>query len=210
MQIIKNIIFDYGNVVFLLDFNKTRTTFTELGISNIDSFFSHAGHDPLFNEYETGRISTPEFRDGVRRILNRPELSDAIIDDTWNSLLIGVPAINHQLLLEAKARYRTFLLSNNNELHLAYIHKYLQEQYGLASNEGFFEKTYYSHLVGMRKPDADIFNLVLNENDLKPEETLFIDDSPQHIRTAAQLGIHTALVTAENTLEQLLKTSKLL
>lgn len=210
MKHIKNIIFDYGNVIFLIDFLKTQHTFTELGIENVDRFFAHAGHDPLFDEFEQGNISSAEFRDGIRRITGRPELSDKDIDGAWTSLLIGVPPVNHELLLKAKERYRTFLLSNINEIHLDYITDYLKREYQIESNDMFFEKVYYSHLVRMRKPNREIFDLVLNENKLNPAETLFIDDSPQHLKTAQELGLHTHLMTREDSLEKFLYRSGLL
>src|SRR6476661_6632050 len=164
MQNIKNIIFDYGNVIFRIDFKRTQHSFTELGIENVEHFFAHTGHDPLFDEFEKGNISSAEFRDGIRRITGKPALTDQQIDDAWNTLLLGVPEGNHELLLKAKEKYRTFLLSNNNEIHYNWIMDYLKREHGLESNAGFFERDYYSHLMGMRKPNADIFEAVLKEN----------------------------------------------
>lgn len=210
MQKIKNIIFDYGNVIFLIDFKRTQHTFTELGIENVDRFFGHTGHDVLFDEFEKGLITAAAFRQGIRRITGKPDLTDSEIDHAWNTLLIGVPPVNHEILLKAKAKYRTFLLSNNNEIHYAWIMNYLKTEYHLPSNKVFFEKDYYSHLMKMRKPDADIFEFAMNENKLLPEETLFIDDSPQHIKTAQTLGLQTHLLTAPDTLESFMYRSGLL
>ncbi|NEU09717.1 HAD family phosphatase [Flavihumibacter sp. R14] len=210
MTNIKNIIFDYGNVIFLIDFKRTQHTFTELGIENVERFFAHTGHDPLFDEFEKGLITAHEFRDGIRRITGRPDLTDAQIDNAWNTLLIGVPPVNHQILLKAKERYRTFLLSNNNEIHYNWIIDYLKSEYHIESNAVFFEKDYYSHLMKMRKPDTNIFEFALRENNLNVEETLFIDDSPQHIKTAQSLGLHTHLLTAPETLESFMYSSGLL
>lgn len=198
---IKNIIFDYGNVIFTIDFKRTQAAFEALGIENVEEFYAHKGHDPLFDEFEKGNITAAEFRDGIRKVSRHPELTDQQIDDAWNSLLIGVPDGNHELLLDLKANYRTFLLSNINEIHLDFINKYLKENFALDGNEGFFEKIYYSHLVRKRKPNRDIFEQVLAENGLKKEETLFIDDSPQHLKTAAELGIHTYLMTYPDTIQ---------
>ncbi|MEJ7693486.1 HAD family phosphatase [Daejeonella sp.] len=198
---IKNIIFDYGNVIFRIDFKRTQHSFTELGIENVERFFAHTGHDPLFDEFEQGLITSDEFRDGIRRITEHPALTNEQIDNAWNTLLIGVPDGTHDVLLKAKKNYRTFLLSNNNEIHYKWIMEYLKNEFNLPSNEVFFEKDYYSHLMKMRKPNADIFQFVLDAHGLKPEETLFIDDSPQHLKTAADLGLQTHLLTADETLE---------
>lgn len=210
MPNIKNIIFDYGNVIFMIDFLKTQNSFTELGIKNVEKFFAHTGHDPLFDEFEKGDISANTFREGVRRITERPELSDEQINNAWTSLLIGVPPVNHELLLLAKKKYRTFLLSNINEIHLDFISEYLKREFDIESNDVFFEKVYYSHLVRMRKPNREIFELVLKENGLDPAETLFVDDSPQHLATAKELGLRTHLMTREDSLEKFLYREGLL
>jgi putative hydrolase of the HAD superfamily len=202
MQNIKNIIFDYGNVIFNIDFKKTQDAFTALGVDNVESFYAHKGHHSIFDEFEKGEISAAEFREGIRSITNKSNLTDQQIDDTWNSLLIGVSVGNHDLLLKVKQKYRTFLLSNINEIHLYYINKYLKNEFDLNGNDGFFEKIYYSHLVGKRKPNQDIFKQVLEENDLNPAETLFIDDSPQHLKTATELGIQTYLMTFPDTIQK--------
>lgn len=210
MQNIKNIIFDYGNVIFMIDFLKTQHSFTELGIDNVETFFGHTGHDPLFSEFEKGNISSAEFREGIRRLTGKPNLTDQQIDNTWNSLLIGVPAINHQILLEAKKKYRTFLLSNINEIHLNYITSYLKREHQVESNDEFFENVYYSHIVRKRKPDREIFEYVLSNSGLEATETLFIDDSPQHLKTAKEMGFNTHLMTKDDSLEKFMYSSGLL
>jgi putative hydrolase of the HAD superfamily len=80
---------------------------------------------------------------------------------------------------------------------------YLKSKFGLEDNSGFFEKDYYSHLMGMRKPHIEIFEYVLNQHGLDPEETAFIDDSPQHLNTAQKLGLQTYLLTKPDTLRAL-------
>lgn len=194
MQNIKNIIFDYGNVIFELDFQKLEQAFKDIGIPDTATFFSHKVQNELFDQLDLGTITAGEFRDEVRRISGKSDLQDDDINNAWNALLVGIAEGNHDVLLEMKDRYRTFLLSNNNEMHYNYILQYLKQNFGLDDNSSFFEKDYYSHLMGMRKPNAEIFEFVLNAHALVPEETLFIDDSPQHLEAAKKLGIKTALV----------------
>jgi len=198
---IKNIIFDYGNVIFSLDFLKSQQAWKELGIDNANDFYSHKVQDPIFTAFESGDISAEGFRGRIRQISGKPNLTDKQIDFAWNSLLVGVPEGNHELLLGLKPKYRTFLLSNINPIHYDFIMDYLKTHFGFDGNSHLFEKTYYSHLVGKRKPDTAIFELVLYENNLDPAETLFIDDSPQHIAAAQKLGIQTYLMTAPDTLQ---------
>jgi len=194
MQNIKNVIFDYGNVIFELDFQKLEQAFKDIGIPDTASFFTHKVQNELFDQLDLGSISPTEFRNEVRRIAGKPDLLDDDINNAWNALLVGIAEGNHDVLLEMKDKYRTFLLSNNNEMHYDYIMRYLKDNFDLDDNSSFFEKDYYSHLMGMRKPNAEIFEFVLNTNGLVPEETLFIDDSPQHLEAARKLGIKTALV----------------
>jgi len=210
MDHIKNIILDYGNVIFMIDFLKAEEAFGSLGIKEFGTLFSHAGQHQLFDDFDKGIIDAAGFRQGIRDFYQLPLLKDEEIDGAWNALLIGVPQGYHELLLKLKERYRLFLLSNNNEIHYNYVMNYLQKEFGISDNTSFFEKDYYSHLMGMRKPDAEIFEFVLQEHGLEPQETLFIDDSPQHLLAAAKLGIHTQIMTQPDTLPDFVNRAGLL
>ncbi|MEN0095863.1 MAG: HAD family phosphatase [Pedobacter sp.] len=194
MHTYKNIIFDYGNVIFEIDFKRAQQSFTQLGIANIGDFFAHKGHHQLFDNFEVAGISPADFRNGIRKAANNITLTDAQIDDAWNSLLIGVSPNNHEVLMEVKKNYRTFLLSNNNEIHYDWIINYLKQEFGLEDYGHLFERAYFSQQMKLRKPNVDIFEQVIKENQLDPNETLFIDDSPQHIAGAKQAGLHTLLM----------------
>lgn len=208
MQHIKNIIFDYGNVIFEIDFKITQNAFAQLGITDIENFFAHKGHNHLFDDFETGAISPEEFRAGIRKAANKPELTDEQIDKAWNSLLIGTMQENHDLLLKVKAKYRTFLLSNNNEIHYNWIIDYLKTTFKINNYDDYFEKAYFSQHMKLRKPNTNIFEQVLKENNLNPAETLFIDDSPQHIEGAKKVGLNTLLMTEKpDQLESVLKSN---
>lgn len=211
MQAIKNIIFDYGNVIFEIDFKRTQEALSRLGIADSTTFFAHKSHHSLFNDFETAAISPAQFRQGIREAAKNNDLTDEEIDAAWNSLLIGVPPGIHDVLLKVKKKYRTFLLSNNNETHYNYIVDYLGKTFGIADNSELFEKTYYSQQMFLRKPDVKIFEQVIRENNLDPAETLFIDDSPQHITGAKLAGLNTLLMTKHpRELEQVLKEHHIL
>ncbi|RZK43256.1 MAG: HAD family phosphatase [Pedobacter sp.] len=194
MQTIKNIIFDYGNVIFEIDFKRAQLALNQLGIDDIEGFFAHKAHNPLFDDFETSTISAIQFREGIRLASKNANLKDKEIDDAWNSLLIGVSANNHDVLMEVKSKYRTFLLSNNNEIHYNWIINYLKSSFNIENYDSFFEKAYFSQLMKLRKPNVNIFEQVIKENNLNPEETLFIDDSPQHIEGAKRAGLQTLLM----------------
>lgn len=205
MKNIKNIIFDYGNVIFLLDFQKLKEGWKGLSIADPDTFFSHGVQDPIFDAFDRGLANADEFRDFIRQKIGNPDLTNEEIDAAWNSLLLGVDNGTHEVLAALNKKYRTFLLSNINPIHYGYIMDYLKREFGFESNDHLFEKTYYSHLIGIRKPDTAIFEMVLNENGLKPEETLFIDDIQANLDQAKALGIQTYLMKAPDTIQDFIK-----
>lgn len=194
MEKIKNIIFDYGNVIFEIDFKRAQNALFQLGITDIENFFAHKNHHKIFDDFETSHINAHTFRNEIRTAAHNLNLNDEEINQAWNSLLIGVPANNHQVLLEVSKKYRSFLLSNNNEIHYQWIVSYLEKEFGINNFEHWFEKAYFSHLMHLRKPHVNIFEQVLAENNLNPKETLFIDDSPQHIEGAKKAGLQTLLM----------------
>ncbi|MDP9075903.1 MAG: HAD family phosphatase [Bacteroidota bacterium] len=203
MSTIKNIIFDYGNVIFTLDFLKGQQAWKELGIDDPAQFYGHRVQDRIFDSFERGEAGADEFRKYIRGVINNKDLTDQQIDNAWNSMLVGIPAGNMELLADLKTKYRTFLLSNINPIHYDYIMAYLKNDHGLDGNDHLFEKTYYSHMTGKRKPEVEIFQQVLDENNLNPADTLFVDDSPQHLVTAQKLGIQTYLMTAPDNIQKL-------
>ena len=204
MKNIRNIILDYGNVLFDIDFSRLRQSFVDLGIADVDAFYGHQAQHALFDAFDKGILTAAQFRNELRNATHNRRLSDAAIDSAWNSLLIGVRPGHHELLLQLQKQYRTFLLSNNNEIHYQWIMDYLQREFNLSGNDSFFEKAYYSHLMRMRKPDEEIFRFVLDTHRLEPAETLFVDDSPQHVETATSLGIRAHLLGPDDTLPNLL------
>jgi len=205
MQNIKNIIFDYGNVIFNIDFTKVQQAWKNLGIDNANDFYGHRKQDPVFNLLERGEISDADFRDRIRELAQRPDLTDEQINGAWNAIFLDIPDGNHDLLLKLKGKYRTFLLSNTNSIHYDYFNDYIKRKFGLDNNDSLFEKTYFSHIMGKRKPEPAIFEQVLHENNLNAAETLFIDDSPQHLETAKALGLQTFLMTAPDTIQAFFK-----
>lgn len=197
---IQTIIFDYGAVLFDINHQLTIQAFIDLGIFNAVELFGHKQQAGLFDTFEKGLCSPEEFRAGLRAWIGK-DISDVELDEAWNKMLLGIPKGKLELLNQVKAAYPTFLLSNNNQIHYDWIQDYLKREYRLDSISPYFIKDYYSHQMGMRKPDAEIFEFVLKEQGLKAEETLFIDDSPQHIRTAEALGIQTLYLTYIDLLE---------
>lgn len=187
----KNIVFDLGGVLLNLNYSLTEAAFIKLGLTNFKTIYTQHLQTKLFEEFEKGNISSEEFRLSLRKHL-RPDVSDVEIDAAWNAMLLDFPLERLQLLEKIKTNYRIFLLSNTNDIHLQAYSGYMQKTFGFKNELAhLFEKQYYSNRLGMRKPDSIIFEHVLTTNCLLPHETLFIDDSAQHIETAKKLGIST-------------------
>ncbi|HSI89460.1 MAG TPA: HAD family phosphatase [Adhaeribacter sp.] len=187
---IRNIIFDLGGVIINIDYQKTIDAFKKLSAEGNTIEFNQKAQSGLFDDYETGRISDDEFRKQLRQHY-QVHGSDEQIDAAWNAMLFDIPKERIELLRNLGAKYRIFLLSNTNAIHMAAFNQIVKTSHGIPSLDSLFEKPYYSHLVGQRKPDAAIFHQILAENNLRADETLFIDDSIQHIESARKCGLHT-------------------
>jgi len=205
----KNIIFDLGVVLLNIDFQKTIDAFYKLGITNINEIFSGYAQYEFFDAFEKGLISPQQFRNEIKKFIPEP-VTDNMIDEAWNVMILDFPVERINLLLSCRSKYRTFLLSNTNALHFLTYNKLLNEKYQIRDLSDLFEKAYYSFRLGLRKPDIEIFELVLKENNLKPEETLFVDDSPQHIEAAASLGINAILLKPPQTLTDVFREAKII
>ena len=187
---IKNIIFDLGGVLLNIDYNRTKNYFEELGIKDFDCVFTQYKQSKIADLFETGKASDKEF---YEEVTNGSAISWEDFELAWNAMLLDFPKERFELLKKLKTKYRLFLCSNTNSIHLKSFKKEVNK-----FNEKFddlFEKTYYSHLVGLRKPNTEIFQLILEENNLKPSETLFIDDTTIHLEGANKIGIKTIHVS---------------
>lgn len=145
---------------------------------------------PQFHAYEKGLLSDSDFRNEVRRLLD-VEAGDEEIDYCWNAMLLDLPPARLQLLERLKNTHRLFLLSNTNEIHLTRFNNILMETHGAGTMDHFFEKAYYSHRLKMRKPDKEIYDFVLAQNNLDPAATLFLDDNLTNLEGAKLSGIQT-------------------
>jgi len=188
MRGIKNIIFDLGGVIINLDNQRTTEAFVALGLKNIREYFGHGYAASFFKDYEVGKLTDQEFINAVRET-GGLSASDQAIVDSWNALLLDFPPERIALLRKLKDSYRIFLFSNTNALHLAALQEIYTRTFGSGSLEDLFEKTYYSHLLGMRKPDKASYEYILKENGLNGSETLFVDDAIINVEGAEQAGL---------------------
>lgn len=187
---IKNIIFDFGGVIIDIDFWFSINAFKKLGATDFENVYSQSQQSGIFDELDIGSISPEEFCEAMKCYLPKTATTQQIID-AWNAILIGIPEHRIRLLERIKRHYRIFLLSNTNRIHYPVYISELQQKYGYKNLSELFEKVYLSYEVKMRKPDKAFFKLVLEENNLKVEETLFIDDSQQNLPPADELRMQT-------------------
>jgi putative hydrolase of the HAD superfamily len=193
---IKNCILDLGGVIIDIDYNLAATAFKKLGIEDFDQIYSKAKQSSLFDNLEKGKITVNDFRNELRNYIQF-EVTDEQIDSCWNAMLIGIPQDRFDWIKKLGEVKRLFLLSNTNEIHVNAFRKMNSLKFGDHKFEQLFNRVYLSCEIGMRKPDSEIFDKVVKENNLLLSETIFIDDSVQHIEGAKLYGLHAELLNIE-------------
>jgi putative hydrolase of the HAD superfamily len=180
---IKNIIFDFGDVFINLDKTVTQNSLNQYNLGALPDHYNE-----LTNAFEIGKISSDVFINCALDLF--PGIADTSFVIMWNAILLDFPEHRFEFLKNIQPNYRCFLLSNTNALHIQWI----QNDWGMERYSAFkslFEQYYLSHELRMRKPNSGIYKYVLKENNLVPNETLFIDDTKENTIAANRLGIHT-------------------
>ncbi len=193
MQHIKNIIFDLGGVIIGLNVNNTIREFNKLTYMSFEDLYAQAPNSELFTGFDKGTVSEEDFFKTLTRELRYEGPPEALLK-AWNAMLLDVPEKRLDVLVKMKQQYNTFLLSNTCEPHITAFEHDLYIKHGVRNFNDYFDKVYYSCRIGMRKPDKEIFEFVLNDNVMLPSETVFIDDSEQHVKAAGECGINSYLL----------------
>lgn len=194
MLAVKNIIFDLGNVLYDIDFTKMYDEFKKLGVPDFESHYTLNKSDELFFNLEKGFINEHEFCEGFRKLMQLPT-EDAKIIAAWNSLLIGFRKQSIDWVKANSAKYPTYLYSNTNKIHYDHFMDQFQREVDVVSFNTLFKKPYYSHEMGMRKPDPASFIYILEKEGLVAAETLFVDDNEPNIIAAASVGLQVLHLT---------------
>lgn len=202
MQKLEAIIFDLGGVILNIDYNLTSKAFVKAGVRNFDEMYSQSEADDLFQHLETGKISEDSFFKELNKKAGL-DLPANEIENAWNSMLLTFREKSLEFLKKIKPKYKIFLLSNTNHIHLKELKNIYHNKPREFSFEKYFDKAYYSCEMGLRKPNADVYNFVLEENDLDPAKTLFVDDSIQNVEAAKLSGLQTILLPAGKNIEDL-------
>lgn len=201
---IQNIIFDLGEVIVDLDFSKTEKAFHKLFPNLKNDIYSYQMQTPIFDELEIGKISPEDFRLFLKSLVNE-NLADKDINAAWNAMLINIPSRKLNLVQNLRKHYKTFVLSNTNEIHIQYVNQFLLPKHHLNSLDEVFDFVYYSHEIGKRKPHKEAFTFIIETHKIKASSCLFIDDKLENIETAKELGMFTWHLTNRENLYQLEK-----
>ncbi len=193
----KNLIFDIGDVIVDIDYLVTIAEFQKLALIDFSEIVSYSRQHHVFDAFEKGQITAQEFRDQLRPFL-KSDVKDEEINNAWN------PPAKIELLKSLKTRYRTFALSNINEIHIRSLNKAAGQLFGVNAFADFFHRAYYSSEMGCRKPEAKIYEMVLKDGQLNPAETFFVDDKEENIQAANALGIRAFQLKERDKLHDLL------
>jgi len=201
------IIFDLGKVIIDVDFTRTIHAFEELGVRDVHQIMGSAYKEAVFDRFETGYLSENAFRHFIRNVSGLA-LTDRQIDRAWEAMLGEIPITRLQLISEIGQNFSTFLLSNTNPIHMKAIYNYVEQEHKHFVFRHLFVAEYYSYEIGKRKPEPEVFYHILDDNQLMPEKTIFIDDAPEHITSAQRLGLQTRQVDERNELASILNELK--
>ena|ERR1035437_1111269 len=199
---ISTLIFDFGGVLIDLDMNQSILNFKKLGIENVEKYLSNFGQSGFFMQLEKGEISAEEFRSEIRKMTPNT-ITDSEIDDAWNAFLVRIPSEKLDIVYELRKKYRVIMLSNTNVIHFPYAEQTFFSYKNRSINE-YFDKCYRSYDMKMAKPDTEIFEAILSQEQVAANRCLLLDDGPKNIEQAHKLGFQTYFVDPNEDLSFLL------
>ncbi|MCL3779889.1 HAD family phosphatase [Prolixibacteraceae bacterium JC049] len=188
----KNIIFDLGGVLLNLNIHNSLNAFIELGYPPVVHIDELVTHESPFGQLERGELSPTDFIEAVKNMLPNGTTSKQV-ETAWCAMLLDIPANRVDALKKLKETHQLYLYSNTNAIHAQYFESKFFQMYGFELAT-LFNKVYYSHEVGYRKPSPEGFQRILSENHLIPVDTIFVDDLQPNLDAAKQLGMQTLLI----------------
>jgi len=185
---IRNIIFDFGGVLFEIDYDLPIKAFIDLGYADFANIYTQASQNDMFDKLETGKVSNEEFMTWLHAFV--PVAERKAVAAAFNTILLHIMPEQVEVVRQLReSGYRTFLFSNTNAIHVTEFERMTNEVMGIENFKSAFDMIYYSNVVGLKKPYPETFLKICEWNDLKPSETLFIDDSIQHVEGAIRAGL---------------------
>ena len=199
---ISTLIFDFGGVLIDLDMNQSILNFKKLGVENVENYLSNFGQSGFFMQLEKGKISAEEFRSEIRKMTTNT-ITDKEIDDAWNAFLVRIPSEKLDIVYQLRKKFRVIMLSNTNAIHFPYAERTFFSYKNRGIDE-YFDKCYRSYDMKMAKPDAEIFEAILSQEQVAANQCLLLDDGPKNIEQAQKMGFQTYFVDPKEDLSFLL------
>jgi len=189
---IKNILFDLGGVLFHISYQRCFDAFKEIAKIPLAIHFQQLAQSDLLNNVDEGKISNKDFLTEIRKLVEIfPHVTDQEILNAWDKILVGPAPGWKETLEKLSKKYQLYLLSNNNEMHLASIKRHYPPENSFEHFESYFQELHYSHTIGIRKPKLGSYLEVIKRCSIDPKETLFIDDTPPNIEVAKEANLQT-------------------
>jgi glucose-1-phosphatase len=202
---IKNIIFDFGAVVINIDIPRAYKAFADLSgwsPEKVKNLFEGQG---AYADFEVGKMTNDDFHRLLRQELN-VTCSDEELDNAWNAMLLDVPKERIEKLRELRTRYNIYLLSNTNAIHVKRMKEMFVKDHQIDDFTKLFDTPYLSYEIGLLKPDPAIYEYVLKDADIKKEETIFLDDNADNVKSALSIGLPTIqVIPGKYTMMEILK-----
>ncbi len=187
----KAILFDLGGVLIDIDYQATERAFIDLGVHDFAARYTQFAQEDLFDLFETGQISPQHFINKLLPITS-PGTSPNQVYAAWNAMLGQFPPEKIEFLLMISKTTPIFMLSNTNAIHWDIVIQRWKNSCKLTLDQ-VFQTIFLSHEIKRRKPQPSTFDWVLEQMGMKPDEVLFIDDSPQHVEGAKLAGLNAVL-----------------
>lgn len=188
LQGVDAIIFDFGNVLIDLDYPRVIREFSAVAQKNEGEIEELVVTAPILQRFERGMSTPEEFRKEINELLGT-NLPDNQFDAIWNSMLDRIPKQRMGKVLQIGKRFDTYILSNSNIIHELAFEEMVMEATGRASIRDFVKEVYFSHELGMRKPNLDIYRHVIEDLNNYPSRMLFLDDRLDNVEAAKIAGM---------------------
>lgn len=177
-------IFDLGNVVIDIDFKRVLGVWSNLSGVPLASLSERFVMGHAFEQHERGEIDDEAFASELCQEMGIA-LSFEQFAAGWESIFIGVrPEVLDIMQQLRRDGQRVVVLSNTNRLH----HQQWSSLY--PEIEQAADHMYLSQELGMRKPEAGIYEYVLQQEGYRAQDAIFFDDNADNITAASALGIH--------------------
>lgn len=187
---IKNIVFDFGGVIADIDREQAVQAFIRLGVKDADRILDKYHQTGIFQELEEGTLTEEAYRNELGKLCGRT-LSWEEVQQAWLGFFTGIDVRKlHYLETLRREGYKLYVLSNTNPYVMGWAcsERFSSEDKPLTA---YFEKLYLSYQTGCTKPDRRIFEFMLTDSKMQPEETLFVDDGASNIAAGRELGMYT-------------------